>query len=327
MCLSNIFLSKVFTKYKVDINPGNICLRYIVLWYQIKNCFRFTPCVITYKMFYLFLIVMFTSTNQHIIIEKHNIYSSFLMRHVKVDCYLPTNVAVPAAISLLLINDGQDLVTMNFKNILENLYQHNALNPLLCVGLHCSEDRKNEYATAKILDYKGRGNKAAAHTRFVLEELIPFIKKTYKVNSFKEKSFAGFSLGGLSAIDIVWNHAETFTKVGVFSGSFWWRDRAQEDPAFNEETDRIMHKQVRLGKYHPRLKFYFEVGTQDEKADRNNNGIIDAIDDTISLITELKKKGYADDAIKYLELQDGQHNVPTWARAFPDFLKWGWGRE
>ena len=86
-----------------------------------------------------------------------------------------------------------------------------------------------------------------------------------------------------------------------------------------------MHKQIRNGKYHPWLKFYFQVGTQDETADRNNNGIIDAIDDTISLINELKKKGYADEAVEYLELQDGQHNVPTWARAFPDFLKWGWG--
>ena len=276
-------------------------------------------------MFYLLLNVMFTTSLQQVIVENHLLHSSFLQRDVKVDCYLPTHVAVPADLSLLLINDGQDLVSMDFKTILEKLYQHNSLAPLICVGLHCSDDRKNEYATAKILDYKGRGNKAAAHTRFVLEELIPFIKKTYRINSFKEKSFAGFSLGGLSAIDIVWNHAEAFTKVGVFSGSFWWRDRAQEDPAFNEETDRIMHKQIRNGKFHPWLKFYFEVGTQDETADRNNNGIIDAIDDTISLINELKKKGYADEAVEYLELQDGKHNVPTWARAFPDFLKWGWG--
>lgn len=276
-------------------------------------------------MFYLLLNVMFTTSLHKVIVENHLLHSSFLQRDVKVDCYLPTHIAVPADLSLLLINDGQDLVSMDFKNILEKLYQHNSLAPLFCVGLHCSHDRKNEYATAKILDYKGRGNKAAAHTRFVLEELIPFIKKTYRINSFKEKSFAGFSLGGLSAIDIVWNHAEAFTKVGVFSGSFWWRDRAQEDPAFNEETDRIMHKQIRNGKFHPWLKFYFEVGTQDETADRNNNGIIDAIDDTISLINELKKKGYADEAVKYLELQDGQHNVSTWARAFPDFLKWGWG--
>ena len=155
---------------------------------------------------------------------------------------------------------------------------------------------------------------------------MPYIRSTYNVPEFKEKSFAGFSLGGLSAMDIVWNHPNEFSKVGIFSGSFWWRDKSQTDPEFSEENDRIMHRQIKEGEYHPWLKFFFEVGTQDETADRNNNGIIDAIDDTINLIADLKEKGYTDSDIKYLELQDGKHNVPTWARAFPDFLKWGWGK-
>ena len=86
-----------------------------------------------------------------------------------------------------------------------------------------------------------------------------------------------------------------------------------------------MHRLIREGKFAPWLQFFFEVGTQDETADRNNNGIIDAIDDTISLIEELVKKGYDRKQIRYVELEDGKHDVPTWARAFPAFLKWGWG--
>lgn len=259
-------------------------------------------------------------------VEKHVMYSHFLKRDVMVDCYFPAHVSLHEGVNLLLINDGQDLVAMEFEKILEKLYQHHAIQPLLCVGMHCSEDRKNEYGTAKILDYKGRGAKAGLYTKFVMDELLPFIRKTYSIVSFKEKSFAGFSLGALSAIDIVWNHPNEFVKTGAFSGSFWWRDKAQEDEDFDEEVNRIMHKQVKHGHFHSWLKFFFEVGTQDETADRNNNGIIDAIDDTISLIDELKKKGYHDDAIHYLELQDGRHDVPTWARSFPDFLKWGWGK-
>lgn len=260
-----------------------------------------------------------------VFIDHHILRSAYLKRDVKVDCYLPTNVDDPAEMSLLLINDGQDLVSMRFENILEKLHQHNAIKPLLCVGIHCSNDRKNEYATAKILDYKGRGTNAAAFTLFVLKELIPFIHTTYLIASFKEKSYAGFSLGGLSALDIVWNHAQQFSRVGVFSGSLWWRDKDQDAPDFDELKNRIMHRQVQEGNYAPWLQFYFEVGTQEETADRNNNGIIDAIDDTLSLIEELKNKGYSNEAIKYIELQDGRHDVPTWARAFPDFLQWGWG--
>ncbi|NOT93942.1 alpha/beta hydrolase [Ferruginibacter sp.] len=261
-----------------------------------------------------------------VIVENHVLQSKILLRDVKVDCYLPYKMSGPSALSLLLINDGQDLVTMNFAGILENLYQAEAIAPLFCVGLHCSEDRKNEYGTAKILDYKGRGAKAAAYTRFVFSELLPFIRETYFIQSFKEKSFAGFSLGGLSALDIVWNNQHEFRKAGIFSGSLWWRDKDQEDADFDENTDRIMHRQIREGNYAPWLKFFVEVGTQDETADRNNNGVIDSIDDAVSLIDELVDKGYdKENDIKYLELQDGRHDVPTWASAFPDFLKWGWG--
>jgi enterochelin esterase-like enzyme len=259
------------------------------------------------------------------VVENHVVYSKFLKRDVKIDCYLPRGEHPTDQISLLLINDGQDLVSMDFNRILQNLYNRNEITPLFCVGLHCSSDRKNEYGTAKILDYKGRGAKATLYNRFVMEELLPFIRKQYAIRSFREKSYAGFSLGGLSAMDIVWNNHREFTKAGIFSGSFWWRDKSQEDTDFDETVNRIMHRQIREGAYHHWLKFFFEVGTQDETADRNNNGIIDAIDDTISLIAELKAKGYSDFDIKYLELPDGRHDVPTWARAFPDFLKWGWG--
>ncbi len=268
--------------------------------------------------------VMPNEKTARIIVEQHVIKSNFLQRDVKVDYYLPAHIAVPATFSLLLINDGQDLVTMQFQSILEKLYQNNAITPLLCIGLHCGADRKNEYATAKVTDYLGRGAKAFQYNRFIFEELLPLIYKIYPEFSFEEKSYAGFSLGGLSALDIVWNHPEVFTKVGVFSGSLWWRDKDQHAVDFDESKNRIMHRQVRESVYAPSLQFFFEVGTQDETADRNNNGIIDAIDDTISLIEELKRKGYKDDNIEYLELQDGRHDVATWARAFPAFLKWGW---
>jgi enterochelin esterase-like enzyme len=225
------------------------------------------------------------------------------------------------------VNDGQDLVTMGFENILDDLYNPGLIKPFLCVGLHCSADRKNEYGTANILDYKGRGAKAFLYTKFIFQELMPFLRENYPAHSFSQKAFAGFSLGGLCALDIVWNYPHEFTRAGVFSGSFWWRDKDQDDEDFDENVNRIMHRQVKEGNYASWLKFYFEVGTKDETADRNNNGIIDAIDDTISLIDELVIKGYDREAdIHYLELQDGRHDVPTWAKAFPDFLEWGWGR-
>ena len=135
---------------------------------------------------------MLIRKKSYVVVENHIIRSEFLERDVKVDCYLPSKEYGADQMSLVLINDGQDLGTMKFEDILQNLYDHNEITPLLCVGLHCSADRKNEYGTAKYLDYKGRGAKAALYNRFVFEEVMPFIRKTFHIKSFRDKSYAGF---------------------------------------------------------------------------------------------------------------------------------------
>ena len=69
------------------------------------------------------------------------------------------------------------------------------------------------------------------------------------------------------------------------------------------------------------------------KPDRNNNGIIDSIDDTTDLIDELVKKGYHRDTdghrrdIRYVEIKGGKHNQDTWSAIMPDFLTWAFSKE
>jgi enterochelin esterase-like enzyme len=263
-----------------------------------------------------------------VLVESVTLISEPLEREVKVDFYLPTNIEEPSNMSLLLINDGQDLVAMGFDKILTYLYYQQSISPLLCVGIHCGEDRKNEYGMVSSPDFKGRGAKAGLYQRFLLEELMPYLYSTYKIGSFREKAFAGFSLGALSALDIVWNNNSLFSKVGVFSGSLWWRSKNKTDKDFHESTDRLMHRQVRELTDKPALKFFFQCGELDETEDRNNNGVIDSIDDTIDLLRELLAKGYLEGPdFRYLQLKNGKHDVPTWAKALPDFLKWGWPGE
>lgn len=259
-------------------------------------------------------------------VESYQLSSEFLDRIVRLDFYLPVNMEEPEQMSLLLINDGQDLVTMGFSRLLDSLYQQQLIRPLLCVGIHCGDDRKNEYGMISSPDYKGRGSKAALYARFIFEELLPYVYEQYALQTFREKAFAGFSLGGLSALDIVWNHPEVFQKVGVFSGSLWWRRKDRNDKDYNDMTDRLMQRQIRNGVHHRGLKFFFEVGEMDESEDRNRNGVIDSIDDTIDVMRELLAKGYLEGRdMLYVQLPDGRHDVPSWAKAFPRFLEWGWG--
>ncbi len=264
------------------------------------------------------------TTNRNILIEENTVYSEYLERDVRFDAYLPTAGINPEQMSLLLINDGQDLPRMSFDNILESLYEQKEIEPIFCMGIYCGAERKREYGTIYSADYKGRGDKAGLYSKFIFDELLPFIRKQYHTPSFKDKSFAGFSLGGLSALDIVWNHAGEFQKAGIFSGSLWWRRKAY-DKGYEDEKDRLMHLQIRYGTMYPWLKFFLQTGVLDESADRNNNGIIDSIDDALDLIVELKAKGYTNEHLHYLQMDDGKHDVPTWGRAFPEFLKWGWG--
>ena len=268
---------------------------------------------------------MKTEIVKSIVVERSIIHSGFLAREVIIDFYHPAHLIAGTPLHLLLINDGQDLVSMGFEEVLGDATEVEGIEPLLCVGIHASADRRAEYGTAGIPDFGGRGAKAGAFHSFVLEELLPHIHGKFAAHSFQSRSVAGFSLGGLTAIDLAWRHPRIFSIAGVFSGSLWWRSKDLHE-GYVEETDRIMHGLVRAGKYSAGLRFYFTTGSLDETADRNNNGIIDSIDDTLGMIEELNRKGYGDDDIRYVNFEDGRHDVPTWRRAFPDFLKWGWSK-
>ncbi|NDC78778.1 MAG: esterase [Chitinophagia bacterium] len=257
--------------------------------------------------------------------EALTIRSEHLDREVSADLYLPALPVSPSSLSLLLVNDGQDLPAMGFGSILERLYRREAIRPILCVGIHAGMDRRNEYGTAGIPDHLGRGAKAAHYTDFIFGELLPEIRQRMGTLHFREKAFCGFSLGGLMALDIVWNHPQEFRHVGVFSGSLWWRSRALDD-GYDESRDRIMHDRIRTGEAAPWLRFFLQAGLLDETADRNGNGVIDSVDDMRDLILELEAKGYTHGRdIHYLELPDGRHDVHTWGRAFPEFLRWAFG--
>ena len=250
-----------------------------------------------------------------------------LKRSVRLDIILPPDYeSTQESYPVLYLNDGQDLKSLRMRTVLDSLYEQRAIRPFVLVAIHAG-DRIQEYGTAAQADYMKRGSKAALYTDFVLTELLPYVHKHYRVSNEPAQSvFAGFSLGGLSAFDIVFHHPERFSQAGVFSGSFWWRSK-KFDEAYSDDADRIMHNLVRAGSYKNGLRFWFETGTDDETSDRNNNGIIDAIEDTTDLIDELEKKGYNRQTdIRYVEIPGGQHNQDTWSQIMPDFLTWAFGR-
>lgn len=259
-------------------------------------------------------------TNSHTQFFEHQVFSKYLQRHVTVSVMLPAGYKGGHTSRLLLFNDGQDLGSHEMLEQFEAVYETGLLANVAVVGVHADHNRLQEYGTALKPDYAARGSRASDTTRFVTEELFAFLKQELQVNT-SGVIYAGFSLGGLMALDIVWNHAAYFSGVAVFSGALWWRQKAIGEGY--TDTDRIMHAQIRDSAEKPEVKFWFQTGTLDETGDRDGDGVIDSIQDTLECIAELEMKGYKwGEEIKYVEVKNGAHDLRTWAAVIPEFCQW-----
>jgi hypothetical protein len=84
-----------------------------------------------------------------------------------------------------------------------------------------------------------------------------------------------------------------------------------------------MHRQISEQPYKEGLRFFFECGELDEMEDRNRNGVIDSIDDTLDIMRLLHRKGYREGSnMHYLQMPDGRHDIASWGKALPSFFEW-----
>ena len=234
----------------------------------------------------------------------------------------------PAKAYLLVLNDGQDAAALRVPGTLSDLWTNNQLAPMIVVAVP-AEDRLQQYGTTEhdlaiACSTQGTqlGTKAADYEKFVLRELLPAVQHAIGFGPPAARTgFLGASLGGLSAISIAWDHPEAFGFAGVLSGSFWWR--TDESSLQARQDTRTMQNIVARSAPHPGFRAWLEAGTRDETADRDNNGIIDAIDDTLWLMTKLDGVGLVRNRdYTYLQVTGGTHDYGTWSGVLPQFLTW-----
>lgn len=256
-------------------------------------------------------------------VERLPPFSSRILSEVRtVDVFLPRGYHSDSTTvyPVLYANDGQDMVTVDLLHTLDSLQEKGAMAPVLVVAIHATE-RMQDYGTAGIPNAQGLGARATKYEQFLLEELMPAIESRFRTaRGAGSTAVVGWSLGGLSAFDLAWQHPERFGAVGVFSGAFWWRTDDSDPEA--KQASRIMHRRIRETVSHPRLRMWFETGLQDETADRDGDGVIDAVQDTEELLAELGKKGYRRGTDMVHLTVEGKHDLPTWKRLLPEFLTW-----
>lgn len=246
--------------------------------------------------------------------------SKYLRRSVLVHMMETSHAPLHDCITIFF-NDGQDFRALDMQENMKQFEGSYPNLPLRIFGL-VAGDRINEYGCVYKNDYKNRGSKAGLYSQFIAEEFIPYLYNAQGlILNRTYTGFAGFSLGGLSAMDIVIHNRDLFGFCGVFSGSFWWRYREYSDN--DPDGARILHEYIDTHTIPADQRFWFQAGTHDEDCDRNGNGIIDSIDDTLDIMTSLEKKGYRRGKnMEYLEVKYGTHDPRTWGTVMPQFFDW-----
>jgi enterochelin esterase-like enzyme len=263
------------------------------------------------------------SARERVTVERLPPFESRLLGETRtIDVYLPRDYATHSRIHYPVIyaNDGQDMEVVGLAGILDSLQRTERMAPVIVVAVHALE-RMQDYGTAYVPNAQGLGGRADRYDQFLTTELRTLIENRYRVERGPaHTAIMGWSLGGLSAFDLAWRQPDRFGIVGVFSGAFWWRTDDKDVAA--KQASRIMHRRIRETPGHPALRMWFETGQQDEAADRDGNGVIDAVQDTEELIAELEHKGYLRGRDMVHLTVAGGHDLPTWKRLIPEWLVW-----
>ncbi|HEV8139586.1 MAG TPA: alpha/beta hydrolase-fold protein [Pyrinomonadaceae bacterium] len=189
----------------------------------------------------------------------------------------------------------------------EALIKTGRIEPLIIVGIYnTGVARVSEYTAAQDPKYKA-GGKADLYGRFLVEELKPFIDKTYRTKSDAQHTgVGGSSLGGLISLYLGLKYPTVFTRIAVVSPAVWWADNHIVRFAENQS-----HK--------PPLRIWLDIGT---KEGRDVPEAQRTVEGARLLKTTLIRKGWKDEKdLKYFEAEGAEHNEKAWAARTPEILK------
>ena len=121
--------------------------------------------------------------------------------------------------TLALFTDGWEYVHVTkVITTFDNLIANQKIPAMCAVFIESNDDRDKELTCSD------------EFCCFVMDELLPWIKKNYNINNDGSKNLiAGFSYGGLAAAFIAYKHSEVFSKVLCQSGGMYWNKEDDEN--------------------------------------------------------------------------------------------------
>jgi predicted alpha/beta superfamily hydrolase len=164
-----------------------------------------------------------------------NFHSRFLENDRTVLVYLPPAYDPAAAnrYPALYLHDGQNVFDQatsfgdewRVDETAQKLISTGRIEPVIVVGVYNTGDRRIDEYTPTPSGKDGIGGHADDYGRMVVEELKPFIDRTYKtLPGAANTAMGGSSLGGLLTMHLGLRYPTAFGKLAVLSPSVWWDD-------------------------------------------------------------------------------------------------------
>jgi predicted alpha/beta superfamily hydrolase len=240
--------------------------------------------------------------------------SRFLKNPRDVIVYLPPdyNPSHAARYPVLYMNDGQNLFDAatafggnewGLDETAERLIAADEIQSLIIVGIYnAGMERLAEYTHRK--DERGRGGRARAYGKLIVNELKPLIDLEYRtLPDSANTAMGGSSLGGLVSLYFGLEHPEVFGKLLIMSPSVWWADAA-----ILKKVSRVRHK--------IRQKIWLDIGTQEDSRPET------AVQRVGDLRDALIAKGWVlGDDLAFTEDEGAGHNEQAWGQRAPDALR------
>jgi predicted alpha/beta superfamily hydrolase len=246
-------------------------------------------------------------------LRKHEKFRSRLLRNQRdLIVYLPPGYhdQPQRRFPVLYMHDGQNLfdgatsfipgVDWHVGHTADDFILTGTVQPLIIVGIYnTGKSRIYEYTPTKAP--RLGGGRADRYAKFLVQEVMPFIQREYRVLAdSRVTGIGGSSLGGLLSLYLGLKHPQIFGRIAALSPSVWW-------------NQRVIHRLTAASNVEPRPRIWLDIGTQEGPR------IVQDVEQYRDLL--LQKGWQLGKDLYYQRVEGAEHNEGAWAQRVGPFLQ------